>query len=85
MAIKEELDNLLAKLKAERDEVNLNLHLASMDIKQEFDDAEQKWNHFKTEVVDESAEVTEDLLAKAKIISEELKDTYQRIAHRLAK
>jgi hypothetical protein len=85
MAIKEELDNLLAKLKTERDEINLNLHLASMEVKQEFDEAEQKWNQFKTELVDESAEVSEDLLAKAKVVGEELKDTYQRIANRLAK
>jgi hypothetical protein len=85
MAIKEELDNLLAKLKTERDEINLNLHLASMEVKQEFDEAEQKWNQFKTELVDESAEVSEDLLAKAKVVGEELKDTYQRIAKRLAK
>ena len=87
MAIKEELNSLLAKLKTERDEVHLKLHLASMEVKQEFDDAEKKWESLKekgTELVDESVEASDEVLAKAKIIGEELKDTYQRIAKRLS-
>lgn len=87
MAIKEEFDNLLDKLKSERDGINLKLHLASMEVKQEFDEAESKWNSLKikgAELVDDSAEISEDVVAKAKIVAEELKETYQRIAKRLA-
>ena len=86
MAIKEEFNNLLDKLKAERDEISLKLHLASMEVKQEFEDAEPQWNLLKSksaEIVDESLEASEDVIAKAKIVGEELKETYQRIAKRL--
>lgn len=88
MAIKEDFDNLIEKLKTERDEISLKLHLASMEAKAEFDGAEQQWQLVKTkatEIADDSVETSEDFIAKAKIIGEELKETYQRIAQRLTK
>ncbi len=87
MAIKEEFNHLLDKLKTERDAINLKLHLASMEVKKEFEEAEPKWDQLKskgTEIVDDSKEISEEVLAKAKIVGEELKETYQRIAKRLA-
>jgi hypothetical protein len=87
MAIKQEFNNLLDKLKTERDEINLKLHLATLEVKQEFEEAEPKWNQLKnkgSEIVDESVEVSEEVFAKAKIVGEELKETYQRIAKRLS-
>lgn len=87
MAIKEEFNHLLDKLKFERDEINLKLHLASMEVKKEFEEAEPKWDQLKSkgvEIVDDSKEISEEVLAKAKIVGEELKETYQRIAKRLA-
>ena len=88
MATQQDFDNLIEKLKAQRDEVNLKLHLATMEVKAEFDfDAvEQQWNVLKTkaaEIADDSVETSEEFIAKAKIIGEELKDTYHRIAQRL--
>ena len=38
-----------------------------------------------SEIGDEAAETSEEYIAKAKIIGEELKETYNRIAKRLAK
>ena len=87
MAIKEEFNNLLDKLKTERDEISLKLHLASMEAKEEFDGAEHQWNLVKTkaaEIADESVETSEEFIAKAKIVGEELKDAYYRIGKRLA-
>ncbi|MCX7068545.1 MAG: hypothetical protein NTW85_12770 [Methylococcales bacterium] len=86
MSIKEEFDHLMDKLKTERDEISLKLHLASLEAKQEFDEAEPKWNQLKSkgsEILDESVEISEEVIAKAKIVGEELKETYQRIAKRL--
>jgi hypothetical protein len=86
MAIKEEFDNLLDKLKTERDEINLKIHLASMEAKKEFDGAEQQWNLIKTkaaEIADDSVETSAEFIAKAKIVGDELKATYQRITKRL--
>ncbi len=87
MSLKEDFDNLIAKLQQERDEIGLKLHLATMEAKEEFDDAENQWRHLKikaAEIADESVDTTEELIANAKIIAEELKNTYQRISKRLA-
>lgn len=87
MALKEEFEHLVEKLKSERDEIKLKLHLASMDAKDEFKDAEKKWTHIKAEaadIADDTKETSEELIAKAKIVGEELKDTYRRIAKRLS-
>lgn len=87
MGMKEEFDKLVAKLKTERDEVALKMHLASMDAKEEFEEAEKKWGQVKTkasEIADDAVETSEEYIAKAKIVGEELKETYHRIAKRLS-
>ena len=88
MEMREEFAKLVEKLKTERDEINLKMHLASMEAKKEFEEAEKKWLQVKAkaaEIGDEAAETSEEYIAKAKIIGEELKETYNRIAKRLAK
>jgi len=42
MGLKEDFDNLIEKLKTERDGIKLKAHLASMDARQEIDGAEKK-------------------------------------------
>ena len=88
MSTKEEFMNLLEKLKVERDEINLKLHLASMEAKDEFAKAEKQWVQVKakaTEIAGTTKESSVEAIAKAKIVAEELKATYQRIKQRLAK
>lgn len=87
MAIKEDFENLLDKLQIERDEINLKMHLASMEAKQEFEEAEKQWHRLKikaAEIADDTVDTSEDFIAKAKIVGEELKDAYNRIGKRLA-
>lgn len=87
MSVKEEFENLLEKLKVERDELNLQMHLASMEAKEEFQKAEKKWTHIKAEaadIADDTKETSEEFIAKTKIVGEELKETYHRITQRLS-
>jgi hypothetical protein len=87
MSIKEDFENLLDRLQVERDEINLKMHLASMEARQEFEEAEKEWQRLKikaAEIADESVETSEDFIVKAKIVGEELKDAYHRIGKRLA-
>jgi hypothetical protein len=87
MSIKEDFDSLLNKLQNERDEIILKLHLATMEAKQEFEEAEDQWQHLKVkaaEISDESVQTKDEVIAKAKIVAEELKDTYYRIGRRLS-
>jgi len=88
MSIKEEFNNLLEKLKTQRDEINLKLHLSSMEAKEEFEKAEKKWVQVKakaSEIADDTKETSEEVIAKTKIVAEELKATYHRIKQRLSK
>ena len=87
MALQKEFENLLSKLNSEREELQLKLKLASMDAKAEFEDAEKQWQEIKikaSEIADDTIETSEEYIAKAKIVGEELKDTYHRIAKRLS-
>jgi hypothetical protein len=87
MSIKIDFDNLLENLKSERDELKLKLHLASMEVKEEFEEAEKNWDTLKikaAEIADNSKETSEEFIAKAKIVGEELNDAYSRINKRLA-
>ena len=43
MDMKKEFSNLMERLKTERDELKLKAHLASMEAKEEFAGAEEKW------------------------------------------
>ncbi len=86
MSIKEDFENLLGKLQTERDEINLKMHLASMEARQEFEEAEKEWGRLKvkaSEIADDSIETSEEFIANANIIGEELKQTYNRIKERL--
>jgi len=87
MEIKNEIAKLVEKLKMERDQINLKIHLASMDAKNEFAETEKKWSHLKTkaaDIADDAVETSEDVIAKTKMVGEELKEAYKRIAKRLS-
>lgn len=87
MTIKQDFENLLDKLQSERDEIKLKLHLASMEAKEEFEAAEKQWGQLKikaAEIADDSVETSEEFIDKAKIVGEELKEAYNRIATRLS-
>ncbi|MFW2367789.1 MAG: hypothetical protein ACN4GW_15335 [Desulforhopalus sp.] len=88
MGLQEDFNRLVEKLKTERDEIKLKLHLASMDAKKEYEDAEKIWDQVKlkaADVADDAVETSEEFIAKSKIVGEELKETYNRISRRLSK
>jgi hypothetical protein len=87
MSVKQDFDDMMKKLKVERDEINLKLHLASMEAREEFEGAEKQWEQLKakaSEIADDTREVSEEFVAKAKIVGEELKEAYRRINRRLS-
>ena len=87
MKSQKEFSDLVETLKTERDEISLRLHLASMDVKDEFATLDEKWDlvtQKAAEVADDAVEVSDDAIAKAKIVGEELKDAYNRVRARLS-
>ena len=86
MNLKNELDELTDTLKQQRGEIQLQIHLASMDAKQEWQKAEKNWDKFVDGlgiVTDETKEASAELIHSTKIIGDELKEAYRRIAERL--
>lgn len=84
--MKQEFDKLMEKLAAERDEINLQLHLASMEAKDEFAGAEKTWEkvkHKANEIADDSVETSDEFISAAKVIAEELGESYKRIVSRI--
>ena len=57
MDMKEEFNNLMERLKTERDALKVQAHLASMEARDEFAGAEEKWEQLKLKV----AEIGDDI------------------------
>ncbi len=86
MNIKEEFEKMTESLKKQRDELAVKAHLAEMEAKDEWEKAEKQWDKFSAkanEIFDETVETSEEVVAAAKVIGEELKEAYQRIKARL--
>lgn len=77
---------LLDQLKTQRDELKVRLNLAKLEARDEWDMAEKKWFVFKSKsekIIDEIDRSSDDVVAAAKLLGEELKDIYQRIKRQL--
>ena len=88
MAMQEDFNNLLNRLKTERDELKLKLHLASMEVKEEFEAAEKTWEQLKGKaatIADDAVQTSDEYVARVKIVGEELREAYRRISNRINK
>jgi hypothetical protein len=88
MDLKQEFDELTDSLKQQRDEIQVQIHLASMEAKQEWQKAEKNWDKFFDAlgvITDETKENSAELIHATKIIGDELKEAYKRISERLEK
>ena len=88
MDLKKEFDELSDTLKQQRDEIELQIHLASMDAKDEWQNAEKNWGQFVDAlgvITDETKETSSELIHTTKVIGDELIETYKRITERLGK
>jgi hypothetical protein len=86
MNLKKEFEEITETLKQQRGEIQLQIHLASMDAKQEWQRAEKKWRKFVDSlgvITDESKEASAELIHATKVIGDELKEAYKRISDRL--
>lgn len=83
---RKELQDMLEQLKTERDEINVKLHLARAEARDQWEVAEKQWFAFKqksekvlTEVDHTSGEVKQALT----LLADELKGGYRRIKDQL--
>jgi hypothetical protein len=88
MNLQKEFDELTNKLNQQRDEIQLQLHLASKEAKEEWQEAEKGWGKFVDSldvISDDTKESSAELIQATKVIGDELKEAYQRISERLEK
>ncbi len=88
MDVKKEFHELTETLKQQRDEIEVRIHLASMEAKEEWQKAEKQWEQFIDTlgvITDDTKETGAELVHATKVIGDELKETYKRISERLAK
>ena len=74
------------KLKAQRDEMRVQAHLARAELLDEWDEVEKKWQKAEQQlsrVQDHAIETTAEMQRSAKVIMEEIASTYERIKERL--
>lgn len=82
MSTNNELNNLLQKLKTERDQIKLKIHLAGQDAKDEWQKLEEKWKPFTDKVheVESAAESSgEQVKAAAELLGQEIKKGFENV------
>ncbi len=85
---RKDLDTLIHKVQRQRDELVLKMHLAKAEAKDEWAEAEKKWEHLKAKtpgLARESGESLKDLGAAVKLVGEEILHSYERIKKILEK
>lgn len=86
MAEKHNYDEWLQRLKTERDEINLRMHLAAAEVRDEWQALEKSWEHFQAKSRQAKAAAgasAEDIGAALDLLREELKSGYARVRSRL--
>ncbi|WP_305907822.1 hypothetical protein Q9L42_013795 [Methylomarinum sp. Ch1-1] len=86
MSLQDDFNELTENLKQQRDSIALKVHLAEMDVKEEWEKAEKKWDKFSAkarDIYDDTVDTGEEVIDTAKIIGDELNQAYQRIKARL--
>jgi hypothetical protein len=82
MAVRDELQRMVAELQTRRDELAVKLNLAGKDARDEFAELEKKLEHLRARaavVGHEAGDAADDVGEAAKLLVAELKKGYARI------
>ena len=69
-------------LKQERDELNVKMHLASLEVRDEWQEVEKKWEHAQSkarQLTKASGQSAHELGEAFSLLGDELKETYRRL------
>lgn len=80
-------EEIIGKLRQERDEIRLKMHLAKAEIRDEWETLEGKWEHLEGRmagVADETREAGKGIGAAFGIVTDELGEAYRRIRSKLS-
>ena len=82
----DDINDFWEKLNVQRDEMNVQAHLARAEFRDEWDEVEKKWQKAEQKlkhVQDQAIETTAEMQRSAKVVMEEIASTYDRIKARL--
>jgi hypothetical protein len=85
---RKDVEKLVQKVQQQRDELVLKMHLAKAEAKEEWANAEKKWEHLKAKtpgLARESGDSLKDLGAAVKLVGDEILHSYERIKKILEK
>ena len=80
------LEELITKLKQERDELRVQIHLAKAEAKDEWEELEKKWDILENKLAAlkrETKDASKDIGAALGVLSEEIANAYKRIRKKL--
>ena len=83
---KARLEELISKLKHERDELRVQIHLAKAEAKDEWQELEKKWEVLENKLAAlkrETKDASKDIGAALGVLSEEIANAYKRIRKKL--
>ncbi len=78
----DDLKKMMADLTQQRDEINLQLHLAKAEVRDEWDKLEPKWEEVKGKmatVSEVASQTAESVTTTAGLLADEIKAGYERI------
>jgi len=78
----DDLKKMVEDLKQQRDEINLQLHLAKAEVRDEWDKLEPKWEDVKGKMAtvgEVAGQAAESVMAAAGLLADEIKQGYDRI------
>lgn len=84
--INSSINELLSDLKQQRDELKVKLHLAKLEVGDEWDELGTKLAKLETkakQVGNVTAEASQDIGAAAKLLGEEILDGFKKISKQL--
>lgn len=82
MGIKEDMAKMAEKLRKEHDELSVQVHLASMEVRDEWQELEKQWEEFSSgskHFYKEIEPALGDIYAALSLLGEELKTGYKKI------
>ncbi len=82
MALQKDYDSFVAKLKTERDELNVQVHLAGAELRDEWQHLEDRWDTFQLKLNRANraaADSAEEVGTAIELLGQELKEGYRNI------
>lgn len=80
--LKEDIQETVEKLRTQRDDLNVRIHLAGMEVRDEWEALEKKWQEFAAagkQLRNEVKPVMGDIHSAFSLLGEELAEGYKKI------